>query len=563
MVEQRTAELREQHRIVENQARALKDALDARTVLFANISHEFRTPLTLIRAAFDRLERGPDRQAVALGHRYVNRVLRLVEQLLDLSRLKMRHLGGQSQRWRLDLLAAQTVEAFEPVAERNGVRLEASIDGLWSMRAPQDIIEKILLNLLANAIKYTPGGGRVHLELHGHGAGVEISVHDTGHGIARSEVNRVFERFYRTESAESGTHSGAGIGLALVKEAVDALGGSISVESTPGRGSSFSVQLPAERADSVEPPTPVQLDRQRVRLDLELLDRHAPEPRVAARDRRDVVGTVLIVEDNEDLRSWLNSTLTEHHWQVIEAGNGREGLEQAVRHAPDLIISDLMMPELDGFGMLEQLRAGAETSHIPVLLLTARQDDRTRLEAWTLSADAFLAKPFSVEELTRRIEQMLTSRRRLRDHLVRRWTAAPAEPVRSTTEGGSTGVTTVGEAPPERDALLGRDAELLETVQTWLERCHTDPDADVQAMADAACVTARTLQRKLKALTGFSPARLLRERRLETARGLLADGTGSITEVALASGFSSAQYFSRVFRQHHGEAPDQWRRRRA
>lgn len=570
VVDERTAQLRQQHRLLERQAHELKDALDARTILFANISHEFRTPLTLIRAAFDRLETGPDPKAIELGHRYVNRVLRLVEQLLDLSRLRMRRLSRSSAPWRMDHLVTQTVEAFEPIARRNGIRLEMSIDGPWMARLPKDIVERIVLNLLANAIKYTPAGGRIHVELNGHGAGVEISVHDSGQGIARPEAERIFERFYRTESAESGPHSGAGIGLALVKEAIDVLGGSIAVDSTPGRGSSFSVQLPAERGRAMDPSPAIELDRQRVQLDLELLDGRPLQPVPAPRPPQSAQrpdGTVLVVEDNDDLRAWLVTVLTDRRWQVVEAGNGREGLEQARRHAPDLIISDLMMPELDGFGMLKQLRADADTSHIPVLLLTARQDDRTRLEAWTLSADAFLGKPFSIDELTARIDQMLSNRRRLRDHLLR----TPAngrqpladpenEPGRPAPGDGPLGLLETG---PDRNALVRRDAELLKAVRTWLESRHTDPEADIQAMADAACVTARTLQRKLKALTGRTPAELLREQRLQTARRMLTEGSESITEIAHACGFSSAQYFSRVFRQHHGQPPEAWRRKRA
>ena len=382
--------MREQHDLVEQQAGALKDALDARTTLFANISHEFRTPLTLIAAAFDKLERRPDPEAIELGRRYVNRLLRLVEQLLDLSRLKLRQNVQPARPWRLDTLVAQTVQAFTSVASHSNIELHAEIDGQWQTQCPGDLVEKILLNLLTNAIKYTPPGGDVQVALHDHADGAELTVRDTGPGIPESEQAVIFDRFYRTESAETHHSGGAGIGLALVKEAVAALGGTIRLDSAPGQGSAFSVRLPARRArdDSTEnPQTSSGPDTRRRQIDVQMLaglarpeagkleaTRTATEPANAPSNRN----TILIVEDNDDLRDWIASTLSEQ-WRVYQAPDGRAGLQQARKHAPDIIISDLMMPVLDGFGLLRALREDIETSHIPVLMLTARQDDQTGL----------------------------------------------------------------------------------------------------------------------------------------------------------------------------------------
>jgi len=569
LIDRRTQQLRIQNRTMKQQASALKDALNARTILFANISHEFRTPLTLIRAALDTLADRPDPEAAALGRRYINRVLRLVEQLLDLSRLRTRGADNPIAPWRLEWMIEDTVRAFEPVAVEKGVRLELDTDQAWVTDRNPDAVEKILLNLIGNAVKYTAAGGYVHVEMNGIAGGVDIEVHDTGPGIPEAERKRIFERFYRTESAETDRSDGAGIGLAVVREAAAAIGARLRLDSTPGRGSTFSVWLPAEAAVERGDPPPrksnlkyhywLDAERERPTLVEQPAGRAAdPRPDRAAKP------TLLIVEDNEDLRRWLARALAPA-WNVIQAGNGGEGLEQARRHAPRVIVSDLMMPVLDGFEMLKALREDPETSHIPVLMLTARHDDQARFEAFRLSADAFLGKPFDLEELKLRLGQMLQSRERLKRHLGQLLGTADAT-------GGA------GDQPTDEpdtvsnnsrlavidpDQLSERDWRLLKRVEHWLEECYADESADIGAMAEAACVTSRTLQRKLKALTGHSPARLLRDRRLQQACRQLRDTEQTIAVIAHTSGFGSAQYFSRVFRQQFGTSPDQWRRKRA
>jgi len=569
LIDRRTQQLRIQNRTMKQQASALKDALNARTILFANISHEFRTPLTLIRAALDTLADRPDPEAAALGRRYINRVLRLVEQLLDLSRLRTRGADTPIAPWRLDCMIEDTVRAFEPVAVEKGVRLELDTDQAWVTDRNPDPVEKILLNLIGNAVKYTPAGGYVHVEMSGIAGGVDIEVHDIGPGIPEAERKRIFERFYRTESAETDRSDGAGIGLAVVREAAAAIGARLRLDSTPGHGSTFSVWLPAEAAVDRGDPPPREsnlkyhywLDAERERPTLvEQPAGRASDPR----PDRAAKPTLLIVEDNEDLRQWLARALAPA-WNVIQAGNGGEGLEQARRHAPRVIVSDLMMPVLDGFEMLKALREDPETSHIPILMLTARHDDQARLEAFRLSADAFLGKPFDLEELKLRLGQMLQSRERLKRHLGQLLGTADAtggagdQPTDE--PGADSKVSRLAVVDP--DQLSERDWRLLKRIEHWLEECYADESADIGAMAEAACVTSRTLQRKLKALTGHSPARLLRDRRLQQACRQLRDTEQTIARIAHASGFGSAQYFSRVFRQQFGASPDQWRRKRA
>ena len=544
LIERRTAELRAQRNLVDRQARQLEDALEARTALFANISHEFRTPLTLIQASIDKLAERPDPRDAALARKYVTRLLRLVEQLLDLSRLGIRERATSTEPWRLDSVVAQTVEAFRSVAEHRGIRLDAEIDGSWEARCTQDLVEKIVLNLLGNALKFTPAGGRVNVALEpADRDGACLSVTDTGPGIEEGEQQRIFERFYRAGAGRESREGGAGIGLALVFEAARALGGGVEVHSRPGRGARFSVTIPARRltAGSALPPTEVDRTRQQLDLsDLQIGDEAEPVAPPAAT----AAPCALVVEDNADLRQHVAESLARADWAVIEAGNGLEGHRLAREHGPDVIVSDLMMPELDGFEMLVRLRDDIETSHIPVLFLTARQDDDTRLKAFSLSADAFLPKPFRSAELTMRLASMLAQRERVRGHLRR--TLAPTHD---------------GDGRIGDGEMAARDRSLLQALDQWLASHHADPAAGTGAMAEALHITPRTLQRKLRSLLDTTPAQHLRDYRMARARELLSDPDRTVTEIAHAVGYSSSQYFSRTFRHVHGESPEGWRQR--
>ena len=552
IVDRRTEELRQQNELVDHQARQLEAALKARTTLFANVSHEFRTPLTLIQASIDRLAVAPDPHAVATARRYADRLLRLVEQLLDLSRLRLGRAPRSQPEWRLDSVVSQTAEAFQPVAEERGIELETRLDGAWHTDCPQDLVEKILLNLLSNAIKFTPPGGRVTVSLQPSGNEAELAVADTGPGIADADRERIFERFYRAESAESDRTVGAGIGLALVFESARAVGGRLHVDSEPGQGSRFSVSLPAARPAPGRLRRPPDTDADRRKLDVATLMASAP-PEAATSPLADTdteteaaAETLLVVEDNADLREYLADALSDR-WRVLLAADGRAGLELAREALPDLIVSDLMMPDVDGFEMLSGLRTNIDTSHIPVLLLTARQDEDTRLKAFTLSADGFLAKPFRIEELRARLAQMMRQRERVR-HWVRRRRSVEAESMPA------------DETEVPSDAISARDRRLLQTLERWLAAHFTDPAIDIGAMAEAVHVTPRTLQRKLKALLGQSPAHYIRDFRMARARELLRETERTVTEIAHAVGYSSSQYFSRAFRQVHGRPPEAWRR---
>ncbi|MGY6587424.1 MAG: hybrid sensor histidine kinase/response regulator transcription factor [Wenzhouxiangella sp.] len=553
----RTAELTRQQALIKRQARELEEALENRTVFFASVSHEFRTPLTLIEGSLERLaSAGGDPVVVERGRRYVRRLLRLVEQLLDLSRLRVRHDEAETEPWALAPVLEFTVEAFRSLADQRGIALEADIEPDWITRCGQEHVEKILLNLLTNALKFTPEGGRVAVRLTGSpGNGrVCLEVSDTGPGIPSAEQAIIFERFRRAEAADRGGLVGAGIGLALVREAAVALGGHIELVSEPGQGSRFRVFLPARQGKPTSESASLVSPVSALIEGESLLTNPRPEPAAelefGAISDGARLGTVLVVEDNQDLRAHLCEILA-GSWRTVQAADGHQAFERAISKRPDVIVSDIMMPGMDGLTLLARLRDDLETSHIPVMLLTARSDVETRLKGLSLSADDFMAKPFQPRELLLRLRRMVENRERLRRRLAKSGSAAavpdPAKP------------SGTAEAAPDNAELSSRDRVLIERIDRWLDECAHDSSLKVDDMASVVALERRTLQRKLKVLTGLTPAAYLRRFRFRKAASLLLDTDQSVSEVAFSSGFASPQHFSRVFRQEFGMPPDQWR----
>ncbi len=545
-VDSRTAALTEQQALVGRQARELEQALEARTVLFANVSHEFRTPLTLIKASLDRIEReGSSPEVLATGRRYLRRLLRLVDQLMDFSRLSYEQHESPGEPWPMGRMVRLTVDAFSQVALERGVELLPDVEPGWRTRCDQEQIEKILLNLLTNALKFTPSGGQIRVGLSGSEQGVELSVADSGAGIPDTEMETIFERFYRVPASEAGAVDGAGIGLALVKEAALANGGQVSVESQHGVGSRFVVSLPAWRDEKGAAGPMVLLTHGERTREIESLLPAAQGSKGRATDEPPSTRPrVLIVEDNADMHAYLDEILVDS-WRVEHASDGKEGLETARANPPDVIVSDIMMPNMDGFEMLQRLRDDVQTSHIPIMLLTARRDRDTRVRGFSLSADDVLAKPFDPTEFAARLGAMLENRARVRELLRSQFVS-----------GAALGAENPGLAEGD---ISTRDRDLLKRVQAWLEENYQDPGINVTDMADAALVDLRTLQRKLKSLLDRTPAAYLQEFRLNKARTLLCENGRAIKDVAASCGFSSAQAFTKVFRQAEGMPPSHWR----
>jgi signal transduction histidine kinase/CheY-like chemotaxis protein/AraC-like DNA-binding protein len=563
LVDQRTAELRDREAALARQnaqlavqALRLTELDEAKSRLFANLSHEFRTPLTLIlgplRGLLDGRYGALGTEAHAQGalmQRNGQRLLRLINQILDLAKLQAGALALDRRPHDLVAIARDATLAFAPLAERRAVtlRFAARVEALV-LPFDDGQLEKVLLNLLSNALKFTESGGSVDVEVRADGSGAELRVRDTGVGIAPDELPRIFDRFHQVDASATRRHEGTGIGLALARELVELHGGTIGVESAPGAGSSFVVRLPGPVAimavgDAAGGSFAAAdlADAGAGTADRAAAKGAGPEAVAADEDRT----TVLVVDDNADVRAYVRSVLAASY-RVVEADDGPSGLAAAREALPDVIVADVMMPELDGLGLARALRDDAMTDAIPVVLLTARAAPEDQVAGMRAGADAYLVKPFDPAVLEATVAGLLAQRQRLRARF-----AAAGDDAAAPAAGAVAGEAPVAGGPaaaPEPSALVTR---LRAIVAARLD----DEGLTPEALAEAAGVSYHQLYRALRAERGESPSRFVRGVRCECADALLRRGAGSVTEVAYAVGFQSLSYFSRAFRERFGVAP--------
>ena len=425
----RSRELAEANRSLRDANAKLGELDAAKTAFFSNISHEFRTPLTLILGPLEEALQDPglasaERQRLELAHHNALRLLKLVNALLDFSRIEAGRMRASFVPTDIARRTRELVSAFDSAATKAGLRLSVDCpplaDEAW---VDEDMWEKIVLNLVSNAFKFTFEGG-IDVRLVEDVGRFRLTVQDTGTGIPGHELPHVFERFHRVEGARSRSHEGTGIGLSLVRELVGLHGGDITVESIPSKGSTFTVTLPKGREHL--PPEAVSeaglAAREGVRSSAFLgeVQHWLPEAvAAAAQVSEPSQGRVLLVDDNPDMRSYV-AELLRPYYRVEQALDGQDGLEQALRHPPDLVLSDVMMPRLDGFGLLRGLRADPRTRSVPVILLSARAGEESSIEGLDAGADDYLAKPFAARELLARVRthvELARTRRRWSEDL--------------------------------------------------------------------------------------------------------------------------------------------------
>jgi signal transduction histidine kinase/ligand-binding sensor domain-containing protein/DNA-binding response OmpR family regulator len=546
-VAQRTEELRRALDTVEGQARQLKELDAAKSRFFANISHEFRTPLTLTLGPLRDVRAGlhgtiPDGALaeIDLAIQNANRQLELVDQLLALARLDAGQPEFRLRDSRLDECVRHAAAPFESLARRQRTRLEIDLPdedvrGVFD----EQKIERLIGNLLGNALKFTPPGGDVTVRLRAAPDGwATIDVEDTGPGIPAHDLPHVFERFYRGDQA-AGLAPGTGIGLALAKEYVDLHRGEIRAESRRGGGTRVTVRLPAMTAhprtsvrgeapegeargdQGVAPAADAVLSRQVV----------VPAP-------GDAVGAglprVLVVDDHADMRAYLRKHLAPVY-DVLEAGRGDDALAQIGVEMPDVIVSDVMMPGLDGYGLCQAVKANPDTNFIPVVLLTAKAGAESRLDGLEGGADDYLTKPFEPTELLARLRNLLLARERLKA----RFAPRPASP---------------GMVPAPLP-LESTDAAFLRRLREVLDRESHDESFDVAALATGLAVSRAQLHRRVREVLGSTPVETIIRFRLERAARMLADRAGNVGEVAYAVGFKNLSHFVKRFRELHGQTP--------
>ncbi|MEQ1745916.1 MAG: ATP-binding protein [Saprospiraceae bacterium] len=546
--------------------------LDAfKTRFFTNISHEFRTPLTVILGMVAPLKKhfaqganAEHDQAAELIRRNSRQLLNLVNQLLDLSRLESGRMELSRSDGDLTAFLRYQVESVHSFAQTRGIHLyfESAVPEL-RMAFDHEKVQTILINLLSNAVKCTPDGGKVSVNvrrvsdptpaefqtlptLTDVGGSIKIQVSDTGIGIPAEHLSRIFDRFYQVDDSSTRKSEGTGIGLALVQELVKLMQGTITVESTPGQGTTFFVTLPyAPPISEQKGKTPWVPEP----TDVGFADENASPSPAAALSEADIIHhssfsinnsslpLLLIVEDNPDVRFYIAECVREEY-RVIMAENGNTGIQKAVEQVPDIIISDVMMPEKDGFDLCEALKNDERTSHIPIVLLTARADVESRIAGLRRGADDYLAKPFEPVELMIRLGNLVQVRRRLQQ----RYASLPQLPVAS-----------------EDPELVLEDAFLIK-VRAVIEAHLSEADFEMPQLERAMGMSYSQLFRKVKALTGAPPIAIIRAARLHKAREMLISSTLTIAEIAYEVGFTTPAYFSTSFLEKYGVSPSDFRR---
>ena len=525
------------HRQLERQEADNLKALDAvKSRLYANITHEFRTPLTIILGMIEQVEKNPKKwlkEGASMIRKNGSDLLDLINQMLDLQKLKSGTLQPFLQYGDIVPFLENIITQFQTLANGKDQRLEfSSNEQSLLLDFDQQKLSRIVSNLLANAIKYTPEKGRVYLELtkwpvagERTASHVQLQVSDTGAGIPEKELPFIFDRFYRADNELQELEIGTGIGLSLTHELVKVLKGTIEVSSEIGKGTSFYVRLPitakAQATSAVESENVQKRSSETENLPLQ-------NPAISSE-----LPLALVVEDNTEIAQYLQICL-DSKYQVAIAENGQLGIEIALETIPDIIISDVMMPEKDGFELCETLKEDPRTSHVPIILLTAKANVESRIIGLKHGADDYLAKPFHEEELLVRMQNLLQIRRKLQ----LRYQDLYNEPV----------VATPSSKPDKEDAFI-------QDLKKIFDEKMTDSQFDLDALSQALHLSRSQLGRKVKALTGQSPAIFLRSLRLQKARHLLLTSSLSVKEVAYDVGFSDPSYFSKSYSEQFGESP--------
>ena len=520
------------YRTILMKRRIEEEANKAKLQFFTNISHELRTPLTLIAdpvnyIIHDDNLNSQQRSMLQIVQRNVLVLIQLVSEILDFRKVQNGKMELRLSDFNLAESMKQWIKLFSVSAQKKHIAISMDAPDTIMLRADQDKIERICYNLLSNALKYTSEGGEITLTAKEEGGRVMISVADNGCGISSDELPYIFDRFYQAKNAGRGT----GIGLAIVKAFTELHHGEVSATSIEGKGSTFTIHIPVRQKGEVtnqptekieqlvEPSSAEEVPNQARHIDELIQPYQTDKPEV------------LIIDDNIDIRTYLRSVLSEKY-NVSEAADGKAGLELARKIVPDIVLSDIMMPVMDGLAFCQQLKTDKAISHIPVILLTARSLDEQRAEGYEHGADAYLSKPFSLRLLLSRIDNLIESRKKLNQT----W---------------SKGV---------EDDEIGNisneiDKSFLKQLRKIIQENLANSDLSVEQIGDEIGLSRVQLYRKVKALTGYSPVEIVRKARLTRARHLLQTTERTVSEVAYAVGFSTPSYFSKCYKDEFGENP--------
>ena len=489
----------------------MREASRLREDFFTNITHEFRTPLTVILGLSRKIRENTEvpqsvSDKASTIERQGNRLLTLVTQLLDISKVKSVIGEPNWQHGNICAQVAMLLETYIDYAANRGVTLKYHYDKAIEMDFVPDYVNKVMSNLVSNALKFTPNGGTISVNLYQRGDRLHIDVSDTGHGISSDKLAHIFEPFYTT--GDTGEAKGTGIGLALTQEIISHLDGSITAESQVGKGTTFHIVMPIQNR-SADPVTETEIG-------------NSGKP------------IIVVAEDNADVADLLCTQL-EPFYEVVAARDGVEALKRAGEIIPDLVITDVMMPNMDGMALARAIRANDLTAHIPIIMVTARVTEQDRIEGIKAGADAYLVKPFNTEELLTRVAKLLEQRIMLRDKYAQ----------------------TITQAPVTDDAI--EDHFLARVEQVIVAHINKGEDITVTMVADDLNITARQLHRKVTGLINQSPAALIRITRINCAKTIMAAKPEMpLKSVALACGFTDYSHFAKVFRTVTGVSPTAW-----
>ena len=582
VVNDRTKEIAEKNQQLETQTLRLKEQSEklkemdkVKSRFFANISHEFRTPLTLIMGPLESMLSGVGAGAgshdkdgqknLNLMLRNSQRLLGLINQLLELSKFESGKVKLRASQQNIIPFLKGITASFEPVTTKNELDLtfHAQEENITIYCDPGKL-EEVIFNLLSNAVKFTPPGGKITIaaavnrteEENFPSGSLDITVSDTGPGIPRDQLVHIFGRFYQVDNTYEHHHKGSGIGLSIAKELVELHHGKIDVHSHEGRGTEFIIRLPlgkahlepheiVQSAAAAPPPAPRKSPAEipsyyDIKPGTGTITFETTENDCAAAAGSDidplkpVKEIVLVVEDSADVRGYIRGAL-EPHYTVIEAKDGLEGIQKAQQTIPDLIISDVMMPKTDGYELCRVLKNNIDTSHIPIILLTAKASEENILQGLETGADDYVTKPFNTRILCARIKNLIDLRRQMQLTLNREMTLQPV-----------------------KISISAMDKKFIKRLQEVIRENISDPDFNIEQLCKKMEMSQPTLYRKIHALSGESPTDFIRSYRLKRGAELLKNNFGTVLEVAFEVGFSSAGYFTKCFKEKFHRLPSSY-----
>ena len=554
-LEDKNTQLQEEKEKQETLYEQLQEATRSKLMFFTNISHDLRTPLTLIagpveQVADDQCLTPRCRSLMQLTKKNVSILRRLIDQILDFRKYENGKTDLKLSEVSFPTLLKDWTEAFTEVARKRDIRLAIDIKekddcvangkAVFNCHAKTvavdvEKMERVFFNLMSNAFKHTPDNGKITVSFSQTDTMVSYSVTDTGCGIDPSEAERIFDRFYQAEGANP---KGSGIGLTLTKAFVELHGGSISVSGEKGKGSVFSVAFPVRHTDSTQ-----EIDSHISTEDIEI---ELASIETDTSDFRDEKPTLLVIDDNRDIRDLISAQMGDDY-NVLTAADGLQGVRMAAKYVPDIILCDVMMPVMDGFECVKELKEEISTSHIPILMLTACTLDEQRVEGYNRGADAYLPKPFNLDVLAARCRNLILNRQRIRELYGRGVKDSGSE--RKT----ETKINTPTHRPNDVES------EFYTRFVALVQERISDPDLQISEIASAMNLGQSQFTRKIKALTNYTPVELIRRIRLQKAKTLLLGSEKTVSEIAFEVGFTSLAYFSKCYKEEFGMSPSESR----